>query len=221
MALPLTTRGTIIGALDVQSRIPNAFTDSDVSIISLLADQVAIAIDNARLLEAAQASIEETQAVFSEYLAEAWQKKTEAGVIGYRQTTTGGQVLTNANMPVLVSSNNGHGRTLEVPIRVRDQIIGVLNVKPASEEQNWSDEDMNIIEAVAERLGLALDNARLFEETSTRATRERLVADITTKIRGSNNPQEMIRTAMEELKQVLGASKVEILTKKNNPSPDR
>lgn len=221
MALPLTTRGTIIGALDVQSRIPNAFTDSDVSIISLLADQVAIAIDNARLLEAAQASIEETQAVFSEYLAEAWQKKTEAGVIGYRQTTTGGQVLTNANMPVLVSSNNGHGRTLEVPIRVRDQIIGVLNVKPASEEQDWSDEDMNIIEAVAERLGLALDNARLFEETSTRATRERLVADITTKIRGSNNPQEMIRTAMEELKQVLGASKVEILTKKNNPSPDR
>jgi GAF domain-containing protein len=80
---------------------------------------------------------------------------------------------------------------------------------------------MNIIEAVTERLGLALDNARLFEETSTRATRERLVADITTKIRSSNDPQEMIRTAMEELKQVLGASKVEILPKKINPSPDK
>lgn len=221
MALPLTTRGTIIGALDVQSRIPNAFTDADVSIISLLADQVAIAIDNARLLEAAQTSIEETKAVFSEYLAEAWQKKTESGVIGYRQTTTGGQVLTNANMPVLVASNNGHGRTLEVPIRVRDQIIGFLNVKPSSDEQTWSDEDMNIIEAVTERLGLALDNARLFEETSTRATRERLVADITTKIRSSNNPQDMIKTAMEELKQVLGASKVEILPKKINSSPDK
>jgi GAF domain-containing protein len=80
---------------------------------------------------------------------------------------------------------------------------------------------MNVIEAVADRLGLALDNARLFEETSTRATRERLVADITTKIRGTNDPQEMIKTALEELKQVLGASKVEILPKKINLSTDK
>ncbi len=220
MALPLTTRGTIIGALDVQSKIPNAFTEADVSIISLLADQIAIAIDNSRLLEAAQASIDETRAVFSEYLADAWQKKTETGVVGYRQTSTGGQVLTNANIPVLIPSNNGDNKSLEIPIRVRDQIIGVLNIRSASEE-TWSDDDMNVIEAVTERLGLALDNARLFEETSTRASRERLVADITTKIRGSNNAQEMIKTAMEELKQVLGASKVEILPKNINPSPDK
>lgn len=220
MALPLITRGTVIGALDVQSKVPNAFTDADVSTLSLLADQVAIAIDNSRLLEAAQASIEETRAVFSEYLAEAWHKKTESGVVGYRQTTSGGQILTNANMSVLTTSNNGHGKPLEVPIRIRDQTIGVLNIRATSDSQDWSDDEMNVIEAVAERLGLALDNARLFEETSTRATRERLVADITTKIRGTNDPQEMIKTALEELKQVLGASKVEILPSKINLSSD-
>jgi GAF domain-containing protein/HAMP domain-containing protein len=222
MALPLITRGSIIGALDVQSKVPNAFTDADISIISILADQVSIAIDNSRLLEAAQASIEETRAVFSEYLAEAWQKKTESGVVGYRQTLSGGQVLTHANMSVLTPSSNGHGKPLEVPIRIRDQTIGVLNIRPTSDEYVWSDDDMNVIEAVTERLGLALDNARLFEETSTRATRERLVADITTKIRGSNDPQEMIRSAMEELKQVLGASKIEILpNNKKNHSSDK
>jgi GAF domain-containing protein/HAMP domain-containing protein len=221
MALPLVTRGTVIGALDVQSKVPNAFTDADISVLSLLADQISIAIDNSRLLEAAQASIEETRAVFSEYLAEAWQKKTESGVVGYRQTTSGGQVLTNANMSTLESSNNGHGKPLEIPIRIRDQTIGVLNIRANSDDQDWSNDDMNVIEAVAERLGLALDNARLFEETSTRATRERLVADITTKIRGTNDPQEMIKTALEELKQVLGASKVEILPKKINLSTDK
>jgi GAF domain-containing protein/HAMP domain-containing protein len=222
MALPLITRGSIIGALDVQSKVPNAFTDADISIISILADQVSIAIDNSRLLEAAQASIEETRAVFSEYLAEAWQKKTESGVVGYRQTLSGGQVLTHANMSILTPSSNGHGKSLEVPIRIREQTIGVLNIRPTSDDHVWSDDDMNVIEAVTERLGLALDNARLFEETSTRATRERLVADITTKIRSSNDPQEMIRTAMEELKQVLGASKVEILPNhKSNHSSDK
>ena len=124
--------------------------------------------------------------------------------------------MTNANMQALIPNSNGENKSLEVPIRVRDQTIGFLNIKAISENREWSDEDMNVVEAVAERLGLALDNARLFEETSTRANRERQVADITTKIRGSNDPQEMIKTAMEELKQVLGASKVEILPKKNN-----
>lgn len=222
MALPLTTRGAIIGALDVQSTIQNAFTEADITILSLLADQIAIAIDNSRLLEAAQASVEETRAVFSEYLAEAWQKKSESGVVGYRQTATGGQILTNANIKVLESLNDGNSHNdIEIPIKVREQVIGILNIRHSDEEKGWSEDEINVVGAVAERLGLALDNARLFEETSSRATREKLVADITTKIRGSNNPQDMIKTAMEELKQALGASKVEIVPKKINPSPDK
>ncbi|MCC7118003.1 MAG: GAF domain-containing protein [Anaerolineales bacterium] len=220
MALPLTTRGTIIGALDVQSVKPNAFTEADTAILSVLADQIAIAIDNSTLLEAAEASVEETKSIFAEYLTEAWQKKAETGVIGYRQTLTGGETLTKNNLALTENGNNGNGNghSLEVPIKVREQTIGVLNIKPAVEGQEWAEDDLTMIASVAERLGLALDNARLFEETSTRATRERLVADITTKIRGSNNPQEMIKTAMDELKQALGATKVEILQEKNNNS---
>jgi GAF domain-containing protein len=79
----------------------------------------------------------------------------------------------------------------------------------------------DLIRAVAERLGLAVENARLFDETSTRASRERLVSDITTKIRSTNDPQEMINTAMKELQQALGATKVEILPQKISPPPDR
>ena len=94
MALPLTARGTIIGALDVQSTIPNAFTDADISILGLLADQIAIAIDNVRLLEETQNALEESQSVFREYLADAWQKKSTSEIIGYHQTLTGGQLIT-------------------------------------------------------------------------------------------------------------------------------
>ena len=80
---------------------------------------------------------------------------------------------------------------------------------------------MNVIQAVTERLGLALDNARLFEETSTRASRERLVTEITTKIRGTNDPQEMIKTAVDELQRALGVTRVEIVPQKIAPPPDR
>lgn len=222
MALPLIARATIIGALDVQSTTSNAFSDEDISIISLLADQVAIAIDNVRLLAEAQAALAESQAVFSEYLAEAWQRKSDSAVIGYYQTLSGGKLITAQNQTGEINTSLEHenGR-LAVPIHVRDQIIGTLNIMPNSDGKTWSEDEVNIVQAVTERLGLALDNARLFEETSTRASRERLVSDITTRIRGTNDPQEMIKTAVEELQRALGASRIEIVPRKISHPTDK
>lgn len=221
MALPLIARGIIIGALDVQSIMSNAFTDTDVSIISLLADQVAIAIDNVRLLEGAQNALAESQSVFNQYLSEAWQKKSESSVIGYYQTITGGKVITADNNHTSDTTTNQENSTLAIPIMVRDHVIGTINIRPSGNNKTWNSDEVNIAQAITERLGLALDNARLFEETSTRASRERLVADITTRIRGTNDPQEMIKTAVEELQRALGATRVEIVPQKISPPSDK
>jgi GAF domain-containing protein/methyl-accepting chemotaxis protein len=221
MALPLTARGKIIGALDVQSTNPNAFTDTDISILSLLADQIAIAIDNVRLLEESKNALKESQSVFHEYLADAWQKKSTSEIIGYHQTLTGGQVITGKESKEINAPVNTEKTILTVPIKLRDQIIGTLNIRPNTEGRAWSTDEVNIVQAITERLGLALDNARLFEETTRRAEREHLVSDITTKIRSTNDPQEMIKTAVEELKRVLGATRVEIVPQKIAPPPDK
>ncbi len=221
MALPLITRGSIIGALDVQNTEPNAFTDADVSILSLLADQIAIAIDNARLIEEAQGLLAESRAIFNSYIAESWQKKTGSGILGYHQTLTGGKIITNQTATIVDNEELNGDKSFEVPIRVRDQVIGILNIKSISNEKKWNSDDINVVQAVAERLGLALDNARLFEETSTRASRERLVTEITTRIRGTNNPQEMVKTAVEALQRALGATRVEIVPRKSVRPPDK
>lgn len=222
MALPLIARGAIIGALDVQSTVPNAFSDADIAIISLLADQVAIAIDNVRLIEDAQKALAESQSVFNQYLSEAWQKKSESGVIGYYQTLAGGKLITaNNHASEIDTTDKDEDTTLAIPILVRDQIIGTLNIRPGNGNKSWNADEVSIAQAITERLGLALDNARLFEETSTRASRERLVADITTRIRGTNDPQEMIKTAVEELQRALGATRVEIIPQKISPRTDK
>lgn len=221
MALPLTARGTIIGALDVQSTVPNAFTDMDISILSLLADQIAIAIDNVRLLNETRSALEESRSVFREYLADAWQKKSASEVLGYYQTLSGGQLITGSAINEKEAPLESKKDMLAIPIQLRDQVIGTLNIRPNNDKRTWSADEVNIVQAVAERLGLALDNARLFEETSSRAMRERLVSDITTKIRGTNDPQEMIKTAVEELKTALGVTRVEIIPSKNTFPPDK
>jgi GAF domain-containing protein/HAMP domain-containing protein len=219
MALPLISRGEIIGALDVQSRLPNAFTEEDISIISLLADQLAVAIENARLLQETKKALSESQSIYREYVTNAWQKRTSGGITGYHINTAGGQVLTGPISDDVLQFDNQE-QTISLPIRVREQVIGVINIQNKKDDRKLTKEEIGVIEAITERLGLALDNARLFEETSTRASRERAVADITTKIRSTTDPQEMIQTAIEELKQFLGARQIEVVPGKAQQKTD-
>jgi len=97
-----------------------------------------------------------------------------------------------------------------VPIELRGQIIGTLVVQsPIGNE--WTADQLDLIKAVADRVALSAENARLFEETTARAEREKLVSDITSKIRSHNDPQSMIQTAINELRSALGATHVEVI----------
>jgi GAF domain-containing protein len=49
MALPLIVAGDVIGALTIQSAVENAFTEADITSLQAMADQLAMAVDNARL----------------------------------------------------------------------------------------------------------------------------------------------------------------------------
>jgi twitching motility protein PilJ len=117
----------------------------------------------------------------------------------------------------LSEASKGTGRDAQkktsqtvVPIDLRGETIGTLVVQSPSGE-SLNQDQINLIKAVAERVALSAENARLFEETTRRAERERLVSDITGKIRSGNDPQTMIQTAMEELRKALGASRVEVV----------
>ncbi len=58
-AIPLRIGSRIIGALDIQSKAAGAFTEDDIAVLQTLADQVAVAIDNARSFELSQQAVME------------------------------------------------------------------------------------------------------------------------------------------------------------------
>ena len=107
----------------------------------------------------------------------------------------------------------GERRSISVPIVIRGRTVGELSVVVPKQEHVRGDQ-MTLIQAVADRVGIFAENARLFDETSRRAVRERLVSDITTKIRSRNDPQEMIETAVRELREALNVSRIEIVPQK-------
>lgn len=224
MSLPLNVRGVTIGVLDVQSTKAGEFTESDASTLGVLADHIAIAIENARLFAKTQQALNEVQTLYNQYLQKEWKSfRSESANVGYQQSLTGGKPLetlvesddirsaVQSGETILASEDTQTEPAIVVPIKLRGQTIGVLNVKGSSKARRWSRDEINMIQAVSDRLALALESARLFEETNRRAERERLVSDITGKIRSVNDPQAMIQTAMDELRNALGASHVQVI----------
>lgn len=203
MALPLRVGGQIIGALDVQSTEPQAFSDEDVEVLSILADQVSIAIQNARLFDETRRAATANQLLLQQYAREQWSSLIKSRKkIGYRYTGKVEELKEKIDVPGLV--------TAEVPISIRGQVIGTVAIRSAN-QQGFSQDELDIIRAATERAAIAAENARLFEQTTERAERERKVAEITSKIRSTNNPNEMIQIALNELKQTLNVKDARIL----------
>ena len=222
MALPLRIAGNVIGALDVQSTERNAFTDDDVEVLSTLADQISLAIQNARLFDQTQKALAESEAVYRQNFRDSWSRLPEKqNLKGYRYNASGSFPLTDSDeKETREKTQTGQFQEMEVPIILRGETIGTLSVQIPKSERISTDQ-ADLIKAVADRVALSAENARLFEETTTTATRERIVSDITNKIRSTNDPQEMMHTAMSELQRVLGATRIEIVPQKNAPSPDK
>ena len=217
LALPLRIANEIIGVLDVQSTVSNAFQDEDIEVLSTLADQVAIAIQNARSFETTQGLLKEAQRLSGAYLQDAWQVlRSEESSIGYR--VAGNEVsaltkpLTSIEVKKAIQSKqtitaSGETATLAVPIHLRDEVIGVMDIRTSAEHE-WDEDEVDIAEAVAERLSLALEASLLLKSTQRRAEIERITTEISGKIGSTTQFESILRTAAEELSRVLGGSEV-------------
>lgn len=214
MALPLLNGSQIIGALDVQSTERGAFTSEDVQMLSLLANQVSLAIENARLFDETRRALAESETISRQNIREAWAKlPAEQKLIGFRYTLTGAAPLPSPiELPTFSKGTTKASQTetsqIVVPIELRGEKIASLIVQSPA---GIDDDQLDLIRAVAERVAISAENARLFDETTRRAERERTVSEITGKIRSVNDPQVMIQIAIEELQNALGASRVEIV----------
>jgi GAF domain-containing protein len=215
-ALPLHGAHEIIGVLDMQSSEEDAFSPDELRTLGVLADQVSLALENARLFEATRRSLTEAETLYRQYVREAWRGKPREGqVTGYRFTPQGSFPLGEGDSAALPAQRGeddeaASAAVLAIPIQLRGETIGDLVIR-GSDDSPWTQEQIDLAHAVADRVALSAENARLFEETGRRAERERLVTEITSKIRRSNDPREMMQTALDELRSALGATDVQVI----------
>ena len=229
-ALPLKSRGEIIGVLDVQSTESNAFSNEDLRVLIALANQVAIALENARLLTETRAALKHVQDVYSEYTRTAWSRTvTKAEYTGFRYQSGRIEIIEQTlNSPEVISAaatgevvdNQGResGRernVVAVPVKLRGEVIGVLQIESNDSSRIWQADEVGLVEAVAERAAFALENARLFQNARRRAAKERLISEATAKIGGAFNIENILQTTAEELERALGGTEVLIQFNRN------
>ncbi len=220
LALPLRSRGRTIGAMTVQSDREAAFDEADIAILQAMADQVAIAIDNARLFADTQAALEELRAAQQRYLRQAWEHYLRAAESSYYEArrsdmpALADRALAEADSVVerqevvvkTPSSAEEHSSAVIVPISLRGVVIGALGVHDEYGERQWDENDIAIIQAVAERMALAADNLRLLYETQRRAYREQLTREIADRMRRAADMSTLLRTAVQAAAEALGST---------------
>lgn len=218
MALPLIAQGKLLGALDIQSEQGGAFTEEDIEVLSGMANLIAVAIQNAELFAETQAALEATRRAYHEMSLQGWIELIKRSQHPAYLSTPLKKVtpISQSTAPVVTkvlqtnSIQKGDDHELAIPIMVKGNRIGVLRLRRQVEQPPFSDTDIDLFQDIVLRIGTALEAARLYQESQKRALREKLVGEITSKIRSSNEHKEILKTAIEELQKALQATKAQV-----------
>ncbi|MCS6871359.1 MAG: GAF domain-containing protein [Anaerolineae bacterium] len=234
IALPLVADDQVLGALDIQSVRSNAFPREQIESLSILAAQVSAAVFNAqqiqnyrtmlsdthRTLLETEVNLAEARRLNQRLTGQAWEdylKSRSVQTIGYTLNESRLQrdirwtpALEQAAMyrrPVLMTTAANH-QLVAVPIELRGRSIGAIEIELSSAVRQT--ETLEILQALAQRLALSIDNARLFEQAQELAQRELEVNAISANLQAISDIDGLARAALQELSRALGAVQASI-----------
>ena len=217
MALPLVASGQILGVLDVQSVEPRAFVEDDIATLQILAEQLAVAIQNANLFSETERALETARVTYGQLSREAWGKilrnQPRVGFIATPPTTvqTNSQGIEPSISKAIETGDlilGNDGLTISVPVKIRGQVIGAIRLKKSEIAEAWTQDETNLAIALADQLSGAMESARLYRESQQRAARESLVSDISARMNTTSNVESILRETVQELGQAIGNASV-------------
>lgn len=195
LALPIFTYNRAMGAISIQSVQMNAFDEDDILILQGIADSLAIALENATLFQQTQATLEEIRTLNRTYLQQAWDE----------MAVTAGPLNSNYENPQS-QTRSGTVNIIHLPITLRDQVLGQLVLE--TEHSSLSPQEMAFVEAITTQTALALENARLLQETQRRAMQEEKLNQLSAEFSRAASIEEILKVAVQQLSQLPSVSEV-------------
>ncbi|GIV66201.1 MAG: GAF domain-containing protein [Chloroflexota bacterium] len=197
MALPIISRGVCLGALTIQSTQPEAFDQDDIRILMGIADSLATALENARLFQETQQNLEEIRALNRAYLMQSW----EDTIAIY------GKMEYSYQNPA-AAQDSKESNLIHIPLTIRDQAIGNLTLDVGS--KSLTTEEMEFIDGVINQTAIALENARLIQETQRRALEEQRLSEMTAEFSRANTVDQILKAALLEIGHLPNVAEVSV-----------
>jgi signal transduction histidine kinase/DNA-binding response OmpR family regulator len=116
------------------------------------------------------------------------------------------KALASGELVISQPGGDGHGdasSVMAVPIRLQDQVLGVLEFRDEEGKRLWTDDDRMLAEEITDQLALALENARLFHQAAARTQELALVNRVVSSVAGSLDLLTSLDTVASELARVL------------------
>ena len=208
IALPLEVQNRLIGVLDIQSDKDHAFTNDDIYSLQAMADQIALAIENARLIQESQNVVTQLQALGAESTATAWREHISNAPKGFSYSTTGATTI-SPDQPPADQEEGVH--TLKVSLVLRGKKIGDILLRRKPNEKPWGQAEQEMAERISAQVALAVENARLLEETQRRAIREQTLNDLSARFSRSLDVEALLQSAARELQRLPQVSTVSVV----------
>ena len=209
--LPLRSRGRALGALTIQSSAESAFDQDFINALQTMTDQSAIALDNAELFAKSEQALQAERKAYGELSQEDWRI-----------------LLQRKNIPTYISdapdsvhsleddtqeskeSLQDEGSTATIPIKIRGHVLGGLKLRKEKEQGSWTEEELELAKTLAEQASLSLEGARLFDQSQRRAARERVIGEVSSRMRETLNIESVLAIAAQELRDSLGMEEAEV-----------
>ena len=219
MALALIAGGRILGALDIQSTQGQAFSDADIVTLQVLAEQIAISIENARLFEENQNALQALRRAYGEQSYIGWKElmytrkhygyegKRDGDILPILEPTDAKTMQAFQQKSIVLDDTKS---TANIPIMVRGNPIGMLRLAKPETAHSWTETELELARTLSNELSGALDSARLFDETRKQAEQEYVVGEITNKMRESMNVESIVKMAAEEIYKLLDLEQIAI-----------
>lgn len=215
LSLPLVVRSKVVGVLDLQSSEVEAFKYDDIDIFQTMADQIAVTIENARLLTESQLVISQLETISNENTRQNWKTELAVSKPAFHYSATGVRQIERITQK---AGNNA----LDIPIVLRGQKIGQISLQRKSELHKWTRQEETVANEVAAQTALALENIRLVERTRQRANREQAIANVTAHVRETLDLDTVLRTTVREIQKALNLQEAEIrLISQDKPDDEK
>ena len=214
-ALPLRSRGRVLGALTVQSVKEAAFTPEIITVLQTMADQIAVALDNAELFAKSEAALKAERRAYGDLSQEDWRALLQRESIPTYFSDAPNEVHsildqqsqeTPQNNPIL----QDEGLTAIIPIKVRGHILGGVKLRKEKESGVWTKRQLKLAETLAEQVSISLESARLFDQSQRRAARERVIGEISSRMRETLDIEGVLAIAAQEFRNSLGMVEAEV-----------